>query len=70
MELQYLHDYAGISTSIGLTATPTVNISGVLGNNLVSVGSDLSFDTETGFLNKYSFGLNVTHADLIASLTL
>lgn len=69
VELQYLHDYAGISTSIGLTATPTVNISAVLGNNLVSVGSDVSFETSSGSLNKCNFGLNVTHADLIASLT-
>ncbi|XP_058757845.1 mitochondrial outer membrane protein porin of 36 kDa-like [Vicia villosa] len=70
VELQYQHDYAGINTSIGLTASPVVNISGVLGNNLISVGSDVSFDTATGDFIKYNAGLNVTHADLIASLTL
>ncbi|KAH0936931.1 hypothetical protein HID58_004392 [Brassica napus] len=29
VELQYLHDYAGICTSVGLTASPIVNFSGV-----------------------------------------
>ncbi|MBA0621145.1 hypothetical protein Godav_006794, partial [Gossypium davidsonii] len=31
--------------SIGLTANPLVNFSGVVGNNSVTVGTDLSFDT-------------------------
>ncbi|KAJ6814692.1 mitochondrial outer membrane protein porin 1-like [Iris pallida] len=30
VELQYLHDYAGVNASIGLTANPVVNLSGVL----------------------------------------
>ncbi|KAL3618953.1 hypothetical protein CASFOL_037181 [Castilleja foliolosa] len=33
MELQYLHEYAGISTSLGLTAKPIVNFAGVAGNH-------------------------------------
>ncbi|XP_020223678.1 mitochondrial outer membrane protein porin of 36 kDa [Cajanus cajan] len=70
VELQYQHEYAGISTSIGLTANPIVNFSGVVGNNLVSVGTDLSFDTASGNFTKYNAGLNISHADLIASLTL
>ncbi|TKY58801.1 Mitochondrial outer membrane protein porin of 36 kDa [Spatholobus suberectus] len=70
VELQYLHEYAGISTSIGLTANPIVNFSGVVGNNLVSVGTDLSFDTASGNFTKYNAGLNISHTDLIASLTL
>ncbi|KAL6983543.1 hypothetical protein U1Q18_016928 [Sarracenia purpurea var. burkii] len=70
VELQYLHDYAGISTSIGLTATPIVNFSGVAGNNVVSIGTDISFDTATGNLTKYNAGLNFSKSDLIASLIL
>ena len=70
MELQYLHEYAGISTSLGLTASPIVNFSGVVGSNLVSVGTDLSFDTASGNFTKYNAGMNFTHSDLIASLTL
>ncbi|EYU34113.1 hypothetical protein ABFS82_08G019800 [Erythranthe guttata] len=70
LELQYLHDYAGISSSVGLTANPIVNFSGVVGNNLFSVGSDVSYDTKEGALTKCNFGASFTNADLIASLTL
>ncbi|XP_022879591.1 mitochondrial outer membrane protein porin of 34 kDa-like [Olea europaea var. sylvestris] len=70
LELQYLHDYAGISSSIGLTANPIVNFSGVLGNNTLAVGTDVSFDSKEGALTKYNFGASFTNADLIASLTL
>lgn len=70
MELQYLHEYAGISTSIGLTANPIVNFSGVVGNSCLSLGTDLSFDTATGNFTKYNAGLGFSNADLIAALTL
>ena len=69
MELQYLHDYAGISSSVGLTANPIINFSGVLGTNVVSVGADLSFDSKTGTFTKVNGGLNFSNTDLIASLT-
>ncbi|GFS42076.1 voltage dependent anion channel 3 [Actinidia rufa] len=70
VELQYLHEYAGISTSIGLTASPIVNFSGVAGNNVVSLGTDLSFDTATGNFTKCNAGLSFSKSDLIASLIL
>ncbi|XP_076912618.1 mitochondrial outer membrane protein porin of 34 kDa-like [Bidens hawaiensis] len=70
LELQYLHDYAGISTSIGLTANPVVNFSGVLGTASAAIGTDVSFDTKTGDLTKYNAGISFSNADLIAALTL
>ncbi|KAL2335554.1 hypothetical protein Fmac_016767 [Flemingia macrophylla] len=69
VELQYLHDYAGISTSVGLTANPIVNFSGVVGTNVFALGTDLSFDTKIGELTKFNAGLNFTKDDLVASLT-
>jgi voltage-dependent anion channel protein 2 len=69
VELQYQHEYAGISTSIGLTANPIVNFSGVVGNNALSLGTDLSFDTASGNFTKLNAGLSYTLSDLIASLT-
>ncbi|KAF3971425.1 hypothetical protein ACB098_03G164900 [Castanea mollissima] len=69
VELQYQHEYAGISTGIGLTANPIVNFSGVIGNNVVSLGTDLAFDTASGNFNKLNAGLSYTQSDLIASLT-
>lgn len=70
MELQYLHDYAGITTSVGLTANPVVNFSGVFGTNVAAIGTDLSFDSKTGQFTKVNAGLSFTNTDLIASLTL
>lgn len=70
VELQYLHDYAGISTSVGLTANPIVNFSAVIGTNVLSLGTDLSFDSKSGNFTKCNAGLSFNNADLIASLNL
>ncbi|KAL2330029.1 hypothetical protein Fmac_017610 [Flemingia macrophylla] len=70
VELQYLHEYAGISTSVGLTANPIVNLSGVIGTNVLALGADLSYDSKSGELIKSNAGLSFTKDDLIASLTL
>ncbi|XP_020087982.1 mitochondrial outer membrane protein porin 1-like [Ananas comosus] len=69
VELQYLHDYAGISGSIGLTANPLINLSGVVGNNVFALGADVLFDSATGNFTKYNAGFNIINYDLIASLT-
>ncbi|CAN1187671.1 Mitochondrial outer membrane protein porin of 36 kDa [Linum perenne] len=66
----YQHEYLGISTSIGLTASPLANFSGVIGNNMVSLGTDLCFDTASGNFTKLNAGLSYTNADLIAAITL
>ncbi|KAJ8760856.1 hypothetical protein K2173_021894 [Erythroxylum novogranatense] len=70
VELQYQHEYAGVSTGIGLTANPIVNFSGVIGNSAVALGTDLLFDTASGNFTKCNAGLSYTNADLIASVTL
>ncbi|XP_059284290.1 mitochondrial outer membrane protein porin of 34 kDa [Lycium ferocissimum] len=70
LEVQYLHDYAGICTSVGLTANPIVNFSGVVGTNILALGTDVSFDTKTGDFTKCNAGLSFTNADLVASLNL
>ncbi|KAL0408667.1 UNVERIFIED_CONTAM: Mitochondrial outer membrane protein porin of [Sesamum radiatum] len=70
VELQYLHEYAGISTSLGLTAKPIVNFSGVAGNHKAAFGTDISFDTATGNFTKCNAGVSFTTSDLIASLIL
>ncbi|PSS35167.1 Eukaryotic porin/Tom40 protein [Actinidia chinensis var. chinensis] len=69
LEVQYLHDYAGISTSVGLTANPIVNFSGVVGTNAAALGTDVSFDSKTGSFTKCNAGLSFSNTDLIASLT-
>lgn len=70
IELQYLHEYAGICTSMGLTSSPIVNFSGVVGTGVVALGTDVSFNTESGNFKHFNAGLSLTKDDLIASLTL
>ncbi|CAA7031346.1 unnamed protein product [Microthlaspi erraticum] len=70
IELQYLHEYAGISTSMGLTSSPIVNFSGVVGTGGVAIGTDVAFNTESGDFKHFNAGLSLTKDDLIASLTL
>ncbi|KAL0358036.1 UNVERIFIED_CONTAM: Mitochondrial outer membrane protein porin of [Sesamum calycinum] len=70
VELQYFHEHAGISTSLGLTAKPIVNFSGVAGNQKAAFGTDISFDTATGNFTKCNAGVSFTTTDLIASLML
>lgn len=70
VELQHLHEIAGITATIGLTANPIINFSGVIGNNKIAVGADLSLDTTIGDLTKYNLALSITNTDFIASLNL
>ncbi|PPR96730.1 hypothetical protein GOBAR_AA23938 [Gossypium barbadense] len=65
-----LHEYVGISSSIGLTANLIVNFSGVLGTNVLALRIDTSFDTKIGNFTKCNAGLSFTNADLIACLAL
>ncbi|MQL77733.1 hypothetical protein Taro_010147 [Colocasia esculenta] len=70
VELQYLHDYAGVNACFGLAANPVVNFASVFGTNILAAGIDLSFDTASGKFTKYNAGVNITDADLIGSITL
>ncbi|KAK8631540.1 hypothetical protein V6N13_028323 [Hibiscus sabdariffa] len=74
VELQYLHEYAGISSSIGLTANPIVNLSGVIGTNVLALGTDLSFDTDWEFhqmqcWNEKGNSLNASYYHTVNPLT-
>lgn len=70
LELQYLHDYAGVSAGMSLTANPVVNLATVVGTNAIAVGADVEFDSVTGNFTKCNAGINVVNDDLIASLTM
>lgn len=70
VELQYLNDHFGISTSLGLTASPVLTFAGVMGTSTLGLGADISFDTKTGDFAKMNAGLSFSNADLVCSLTL
>ncbi|KAL3528331.1 hypothetical protein ACH5RR_007653 [Cinchona calisaya] len=70
VELQYLHDYAGITMGVSMTKNPLVNFSCVLGTSLCNIGTAMSFDTLVGQLSKWDAGLSFNTAFLNAAVTL
>lgn len=70
VELQYSHDYAGITAGISSGENSLLNFSGVTGNSFLSIGTDLSFNPATRQLDKYNAGLSFNIPILNASLTL
>ncbi|XLS70849.1 hypothetical protein HN51_027714, partial [Arachis hypogaea] len=48
---------------------PEIFVSGVVGTDVLAIGSELSYDTKIGEFTKYNAGVNFTKADLVASLT-
>lgn len=70
VELQYKHDYAAVSTSVGLTPAPLTELSAVIGSREVGLGGEVGFDTAGGCLTKYNAGLSFAKPDFTASLLL
>lgn len=68
--MQYLHEYAGLTVTAGLTTNPVVGMSAVFGTGAISFGADVAFDTATSNLTKYNAGMSLTSAEIVASLTL
>ncbi|PWA96369.1 Eukaryotic porin/Tom40 [Artemisia annua] len=70
LEFQYLDEDGGICASVGLLANPIMRYSAVMGTKARSIGSDISFDTNTGSCTNYSVGFSFSKEDSIATLTL
>ncbi|KAJ6370010.1 hypothetical protein OIU76_028305 [Salix suchowensis] len=64
VKVQYLHDYAAVSSSVGLTVNPTDNFSGVIGTNVASLGI-CRLTSSNAMLE-----LSLSKVELIASFTL
>ncbi|XP_073367957.1 mitochondrial outer membrane protein porin 2-like [Aegilops tauschii subsp. strangulata] len=69
-ELQYLHDYAGISVGFGLHSKPLINVSALVGNKALALGADVAYDSATGDFTKCNFGASFTNDDLYAAAML
>lgn len=70
MGIQYTHDYIGCTTSLKLRANPVIDFSGVIGTNVLSLGTDVSFSTGTRNFTKYNFGWSLYIKNTILSMTL
>ncbi|CBI15271.3 mitochondrial outer membrane protein porin of 36 kDa isoform X1 [Vitis vinifera] len=71
VELRYLRDFLGITAGIeGMTTNPVMSFSGVIGSSVVSLGTDLAFDTILKNFTKCNAGLSFSSPIVSASLTL
>ncbi|XP_057996170.1 mitochondrial outer membrane protein porin of 36 kDa isoform X2 [Hevea brasiliensis] len=81
VELRLLRDYFGIAAGVGVQAdeqgpfrgygyNPVVNLSGVAGNTLFSLGTDISFNVAKGTFDEFSAGLSFNSPFLISALNL
>ncbi|XP_052183177.1 mitochondrial outer membrane protein porin of 36 kDa-like [Diospyros lotus] len=70
VDLQYLHDYFGITSGISLKENILLNLSGAIGNGFFSMGTDLCFDVNRRKFDRCDAGLSINSSFLVASLTL
>lgn len=70
VDLQYLHDNVGVSSSIGLTPTPIIDFSGTLGTDELVLGGEVAFDTASGTFSKYSAGVGFSKPEFSAAVIL
>ncbi|KDP31208.1 hypothetical protein JCGZ_11584 [Jatropha curcas] len=81
VELRFLNEYFGIAAGVGVKAydegpflgngyTPVVNLSGVAGNTLFSLGTDVSFNVSERTFDEFSAGLSFNMPFFISALNL
>jgi voltage-dependent anion channel protein 2 len=69
-ELQYLHDYAGLSLGLGMSSKPLINLSALVGNKVLAVGGDVAYDSATREFTKYNAGVSLNAGDISAAVML
>ncbi|XP_050897494.1 mitochondrial outer membrane protein porin 2-like [Lathyrus oleraceus] len=57
IEVQYLHDHAGFTTSVVLNCNPAIDFSATIGTPGIAFGAETSNSTSVGKLTKYNAGL-------------
>ncbi|CAM6026306.1 unnamed protein product [Sphagnum balticum] len=71
LEFQHSQEYAGITLALGMTPSPIVEITGVLGTEGLVIGGELAIDHTRGIsLNKYNAGIGFARPDFNASIIL
>jgi len=68
LEVQYLHEHVGLSSSIGLTPKPVVDFSTAIGSDVFTVGGEVGFDTSSGLFTKYNAGIGITKPEFSAAV--
>ncbi|EFJ22200.1 hypothetical protein SELMODRAFT_267998 [Selaginella moellendorffii] len=68
MELQYCHQYAGVTGSVGLASSPVVECTSAFGSNDVVIGGEAAFDTASGNFTKYNAGVGINKPEFTAAV--
>ncbi|MBA0688452.1 hypothetical protein Goari_006239, partial [Gossypium aridum] len=70
LEVQYFHDHATVTTTVGLNQTPGVDVAATIGTPTIAFGAEAGYDTTSGNFTKYTAGISMTKPDSCASIIL
>nr|POF06396.1 mitochondrial outer membrane protein porin 4 [Quercus suber] len=70
LDVQYIHPYAAIDSSIGLNPTPLLELSVAIGSKDLSLGAEVGFDTASANFTKYNAGIGMNKPDYSAPVLL
>ncbi|CAM6087181.1 unnamed protein product [Calypogeia fissa] len=70
VEVLYAHDNVGITSSIGLTPNPHVDVTAVIGSEGLVLGGEVGYDTASGLLTKYNAAVGFTKPDFSTAVHL
>ncbi|KAA3461457.1 mitochondrial outer membrane protein porin 2-like [Gossypium australe] len=70
LEVQYFHDHATVTATVGLNQTPGVDVTATIGTPTIAFGAEAGYDTTSGNFTKYTAGISMTKLDSCASIIL
>ncbi|KAJ8641338.1 hypothetical protein MRB53_018032 [Persea americana] len=71
LEVQYFHEHATITSAVARkNQSPTLDLTGTIGNSTFAIGGETSYDTSSGNFTKYTAAIGVTNAESSASIIL
>lgn len=70
LDLQYLHNYSAVNSSISLNPNPHLEVSAALGNNDVALGGEIGFNSASSSFTKYNAGISINKPDFAVAVIL
>lgn len=70
LDVQYLHDRAAVSSSVGLSPTPLLELAAAIGSKELTLGAEVGFDSASASFTKYNAGIGFNKHDFSAALIL
>lgn len=70
LDLHYRNYHAAVNSSVGLNPTPTLDFNAAFGNEDISLGGEMAFNTASASFTKYNAGITINKSDFSAALIL